>query len=242
MEKTHYSAKRFENDDNKMFMNDSVISLYKHFVENKINCKKKVVVLLDDSFFQSTMKCDELHGCSNLHILIAQNNEKEYLKMKENITKISNIVKRIRFGDYGDLKPHYRSGERVVIDQADFCKSWKSVKHVMLKRLQDPHFYAERAIVRLTVSCRCGKLTVSEYTDQVLNDYVRDAPIDTAYCVKPLSIRQWMSPGSNGIEITDNDVQLCKQNGFKNAYDQALSSEYYKYGQMINFIFLIIRM
>ena len=184
---THYSKKRLPKDPNKVFCNESVEQCYQTYVKPWTDAS--VAVLLDDRHFQST----KTH--SSLKVWIAQHNLPEYRKMIA--TKPPN-VETLLHTDYSQLKPPPGS---VVVDNADFCGGWSNASTILFDRLsQTPSFYASRAIVRITVSAR--GVTPDNFANQVVHEY-QMAAIDTPYCVKPLSIRQWCHDDIQAFDSLD---------------------------------------
>lgn len=205
---THYSKKRKVNDPNKVFCNQVVEQCYREYVQPWTT--EKVAVLLDDRHFQSTW------STPTLNVWIAQHNRDEYEKM---VATKPGFVETLIHADYSQLKPPHGS---VVIDNADFCAGWSTASEILFARLkQAPCFYASRSIVRVTVSAR--GIVPDRFANQVVHEYQMSA-IDTPYCVKPLSIRQWLH----------NDTQEFDES--------ALDATCFTYSPfMTMFIFLIIK-
>jgi hypothetical protein len=187
MPTTHYSKIRQVVSEEKQFCNDCMVHCYETYVRKylKNRAKYSYAVVLDDSNFNSTKaieKCDE-----GIRVHIAQHDKNE---LKNMMKKRPKNVTRLLYGDYSILNPP----KKVVIDNADFCCGWKKAKNTLIDRLKSADFYADRAIVRLTL-CALGSLPLNGTIDDVINDVANDyisAADETKYCVEILNLRQWV--------------------------------------------------
>lgn len=206
---THYSKQRRLNDPTKSFCNDSLVRCYERYIgESHGN-----VFVLDDAGFGSTNAISKQFPF--LNIKIAQNDKNEFDKMKSK--KIFII-----HDDYSALDKLVPDGS-VVIDNADFCCGWVNVRDTILNRLRSK-IYADRAILRLTVSARGSKKTMDDFTSDILCELYQ-ACFDTEYSIKPLTIRQW---------VPDDAVE---EYGFQKEHMNATSYTYFP--SMVTFILLI---
>lgn len=212
MSDAHYSKKRKTGDANKLFCNESVMKCYEKYV----NAHEGDVVLLDDRNFQSTKAM--LPQFCELNVFIAQHDKEEYKRMCSKQMRCTLI-----HDDYSRLNPRKN---KVVLDNADFCCGWEKIKHIMFDRLKTPSFYATKAIVRVTVSSRGSKMNADKFANHVLHEYAF-AAIDTVYCVKPLTIRQWCDDQHSmyGFDQDDGDATCFTYSPF-----------------MTTFIFLLVKL
>ena len=229
---THYSNIRKSNDPYKRFCNESVIRCYDKYV----GLQSGNVLVLDDAQFASTNVITKTFPEYNFDIWIAQHDEQEFIKMDEKLTDphLDECVAVLIHDDYSALDEHLPE-KSVVIDNADFCRGWATVQETMTNRFKT-HIYADRSILRLTVSARGTKKTMDDFASDVICDLYR-ATFDTEYNIKPLSIRQWCRPGSSVKRFTKNDKKFCLKEGFKIEDLDATSFTYFPC--MVTFIFLI---
>ena len=115
-------------------------------------------------------------------------------------------------------------------DNADYCCHWKNAKNTMINRLQDNDFYADRAIVRITVCARPlpKNSTVDEHMEEVINDYV-DNSRSTNYIVKPLTMKQWIRKYET---LVDYSIPQENEDGPAFAYA----------GNMLTMMFMILKL
>ena len=232
--KAHYSNVRKNDDPYKKFCNEALVHCYKEY----IGLKTGKVLVLDDSRFASTNVITKTF--ENLEIWLAQHNEKEFMKMDDNVNKYPHLDKRVSVlihDDYFKLD-EYLPDKSVVIDNADFCCGWSSVRDKMLKRISASNIYGNKALLRLTVSARGSKKNMNDFTSDVICD-IFQASFDTSYSIKPLSIRQWCCPGTSGVTFTKQQEKLCLEEGFQMQDLDSTSFTYFP--SMVTFIFLIQR-
>ena len=232
---THYSNVRKADDHLKAFCNESLIRCYKEYVGSPSGN----VLVLDDAKFASTNTITKTFPeFKNLDIWIAQHDEKEFIKMDDQLNTDSHLDKCVSVliqEDYSALDLHLPE-KSVVIDNADFCCGWATVKDTMLNRLAKSKIYANRSILRLTVSARGAKKTMDDFTSDVICDLYR-ASFDTEYSIKPLSIRQWCSPGSSACSFAEKDKNACLVEQFQ--LEDLDSTSFTYFPSMVTFIFLI---
>ena len=212
MSRTHYSKQRKLNDPTKSFCNDSVVRCYERYVGETTGN----VFVLDDAGFGSTNAISK--HFPKLNVKIAQHDKNEFDKMKSAKKRTTFII----HDDYSALDKLVPNGS-VVIDNADFCCGWVTVRDTILNRLRSK-IYADRAILRLTVSARGSKKTMDDFTSDIICEMYQ-ACFDTEYSIKPLTIRQWVS--GNSLE----------DHGFPEEHMDATSYTYFP--SMVTFIFLI---
>ncbi len=231
----HYSNIRKNDDLYKKFCNDALIKCYKEY----IGSMSGNVLVLDDSKFASTNVITKTFPeFENLEIWLAQHDEKEFIKMDDKLntdTHLDKCVSVLINDDYFKLD-EYLPYNSVVIDNADFCCGWSSVKDKLLKRISDSTVYAKKALLRLTVSARGSKKSMDDFTSDVICD-IFQASFDTDYSIKPLTIRQWCCPGSSKTNFTNKHKQICLKEGFQ--IEDVDSTSFTYFPSMVTFIFLI---
>ena len=250
--KHHYSKIRRVDDDNKLFCNDAVINCYKKYVlQNKSPTlqQQEMALVLDESHFNSTMSLAELGDPLFLIVWIAQHDPAEYTKMikaKNENAILKSMVTKLVLGDYDSLWPSRtrQYANKVVIDHADFCCGWTKAKGTMLKRLQDPCFYANRAIVRLTL-CARGSIhnnkSIEDFAQQVRDEYASDGSIGTVYSVKPLTLGQWCPP-SMSPQAFLKKYNFASSSSSSDDDDDAENMTCFTYfPSMVTFIFLVTK-
>jgi len=230
----HYSNVRKNGDLNKKFCNEALVHCYKEY----IGLETGKVLALDDSNFASTNVITKTF--ENLEIWLAQHNENEFIKMDDKMNKDPHLDKCVSVlinDDYFKLD-EYLPNKSVLIDNADFCNGWLSVRDKMLKRIAESDIYANKALLRLTVSARGSNKTMNDFTSDVICD-IFQASFDTKYSIKPLTIRQWCCPGTSITCFTETQEKLCLKEGFEMQDMDSTSFTYFP--SMVTFIFLIQR-
>lgn len=216
---THYSKKRISTSTEKKFCNEQMVHCFEKYVNSD-----GIAIVLDDKYYNSTKTIQA--SKRKLDVYIAQHDENEFNEMMK--SRPSNVRKLIN-DDYSKLTPTRH--KKVVIDNADFCCSWVNAKDIMINRLRNPDFYADRAIVRITLCARPlpkGK-KVDEHMDDIVKEYI-DSAFKTEYAVKLLSMNQWI-PTKSSVTAYGFPCEEC---------GDAIG---YAYGSnMINMIFVIIKL
>lgn len=126
-------------------------------------------------------------------------------------------------GDFSELTNRVQPGS-VVLDNADFCCGWEKTRECMFERLRS-NVYADKAIVRMTLSARGSKQSVDDFTNQVLFEYACIGSLNTEYTVKPIILKDWAG-----------DI---RKKGF--CEEDTLSPCYTYFPMMTTFIFLVTR-
>ena len=201
------------NDTNKLYCNTLVSNAYIQYVKKHTDAN--IALVLDDEHFQSSVSLKK----HKLKIHIAQFDSVTFTRMKNK--QPSNVVK-IVMGNY-DVLSIPSLYKKIVIDHSDFCSGWYTNRYILERRFK-LQLYANRAILRITVSYRgAGKgVDSGEYTRIVMSD-LQIMCQDTAYMVKPLSIRQLDKKHIlSGIDESDSEYVS------------------FAYGTMLNIVCLII--
>ena len=232
----HYSNVRKCDDPNKVFCNESLIRCYKEYVGSLIGN----VLVLDDANFASTNVITKTFlEFKNLEIWLAQHNKKEFNEMDDkanNDPHLDKCIKVLINDDYFKLDEDLPK-RSVVIDNADFCCGWSSVKEKLLKRISESNIYADKALLRLTVSARGSNKSMDDFTSDVICDIYR-ASFDSVYSIKPLTIRQWCCPGtSKTYPLRGLHKQKILNYGFK--IEDLDSTSFTYFPSMVTIIFII---
>lgn len=174
------------NDVNKVYCNTLVCDAFEKYIYNQNRDSKLGVFILDDHHFQSTYSLTSRFN--NLVIQLAQYDGWTFKKMYNNlqwITSDDENTIELHYSDYGDLIPKIG---KVHLDHADFCSGWVKNKHIIEHRLHNT-YYANSAILRLTVSYRGCKMSGEDHVQMVMTD-LYDMVVSTNYTIKPLTISQ----------------------------------------------------
>jgi hypothetical protein len=176
----------------KVYWNERVDYAYNVFVRPFVtdsSCEK-VALVLDDQNLQSTKSI--LTNDPTMNVILAQNDRQTFIEMRSNAYEFfcmnnhiyPNFPKIIK-GEYSEISVPEHS---IYIDQADYCKTWKSNRNVHKDRFQKS-MYAHRALLRVTVSYRGLNCDGDENVEWLVND-IQDMCIGTPYQIKPLTIEQ----------------------------------------------------
>lgn len=151
---------------------------------------------LDDEHFQSTLSILQdktLPTDTPYRVYLAQHDRSTFRKM---ISKWETIGPEmdslcdnmsIRFGEFGCIEPNNEQIQ-IHLDHADFCSGWKKNKHILQDRFRCRK-YADRAVIRLTISYRGTGLRADQHATMVLEDmydFVRHTP----YMIKTCTLKQ----------------------------------------------------
>lgn len=190
--RTTYCPSKLQGNPDKVFVNNCVNRLAQMTVPKAMRANGVVLALDDTDLLSSRAAVQKFPELGR--VLLAQHNMETFKSQNEQVKQIKKSRIELEFGDYSQLDGKTSNTRSVFIDQADTCCTWNNIADTLCDRLHK-NVYADRAVVRITVSTRSRhRLAQNKRGDQAIADIIAEytrAAVGTGYCVQPVPVVAW---------------------------------------------------